>query len=221
MRRSGTSMLMYALKEAGLDIVGKKFNSTRREENPNGYWEIPEICTETGLQIELKGDVIKIMFEALSFSKPELIDKTVMIFRKPKNMLTSMKNNDTIDYMDLFLVKQLLDTVDTLVFLKDKPLLIVFYEDILEDPKGQMKVICDYLRKGDYKKASKAINTKLNRSKESEGNEYITVMENVYDWAREGNIDKILKLGTFLENRAKRLIRKIDGEENIQIQSNT
>lgn len=217
LRRSGTSMLMYALKEAGLDIAGEKFNGDNIDGNPNGYWEIPKICKDTGLVEKIDGDVVKIMFEALSFSDPKLIDKTVAIFREPRRVLYSIMQDNQIDYRDIFIVKNTIDIIDAIGFLQDKEHMIVFYENILENPEKEMKAICEFMGV-DYKKASKVIDKKLNRSKESEEYKYVDLMERIYELLKRGgknNIDKILAIKPIVDHEARILMDIYDKTNKI------
>ena len=161
LRRSGSSMLMFALKEAGLDILGDKyFNETeqKKEGNLNGYWEVDDICTNTGLQEKMDGEAIKIMFEALSSSKPELIDKLVFIFRQPRKMLSSVYKYNHIEHKDIFICKQAVDIIDALswTLYYNKQFRIFFYEDIIAKPRQEMKRLIKFTG-GDSKKAIKVI----------------------------------------------------------------
>lgn len=222
LRRSGTSLLMYALKQAGIPIIGFKFSTDPGKDhkkseqgNPNGYWELKEVSVDKGLFLDLdridglmKGEVVKVMFEALPKSKPELIDKTIVIFRKPKKILYSLGTANKARFKETFLIKCLLDTVDTLGWLMYNEIdyKIVFYEDILENPEKEMKEICEYLGKGDYKKAAKSVDQKLNRSVDTKNDyRHIKAMEDVYNWAKQGQIMKIIGLEEYLVNEAKKL----------------
>jgi len=219
LRRSGTSMLMYALKQAGLEIAGHEFmvddlkhktdkvsrelNEKRRitiEANPNGYWELPYITTSTGLEEPLEGDVVKVMFEALSCSDPELIDKILVIFRNPRKNLYSMMNNNQVDYVHIFILKQIVDIIDTLEYLQGKPHKIVLYENILKRPNIEMTMICDFLGKGDWKKGANAIDKKLDRSKESKNYQYMDIWEKIYEHIKRSEIDKVIKMKPLIKN---------------------
>lgn len=116
-QRSGTSMLMLALKEAGVPIIGFKYpiTTTYKNEktgetkkvdsgeltaghkliqgNPNGYWEVSSIL-EKGLQKEhkeigRKGNLVKVMLDLLPISDIMMIDKAVVVLRNPRKILTS------------------------------------------------------------------------------------------------------------------------------------
>ena len=208
LRRSGTSMMMLALKEAGLDIIGKDFSGTNTEGNPNGYWEIPKICKDEGLREELDGDAIKIMFEALSFSKPELIDKAVLIFREPRKMLYSQFKDNQIDYPDIFIMKQAVDIVDSLAWLKYYriPYIITFYEDILERPRTELKRVLRFTG-GKYKNV---VDNKLNRSKNYEGeNKYINLLEDIYKRLKDNKVNQVISWYPEIREQASKLLKPV------------
>lgn len=212
LRRSGTSMLMYALKESGLEIAGEKFDESNPEGNPNGYWEVKNVTKHTGLQDELAGDVVKIMFEALPLSRPELIDKTIAIFREPNKVLSSVKKYAPIQN-EMYVGKVLLDIVDTLEFLQNKPHLIVFYEDILDDPQGQFKRICG-ITGGNYKQASATIDPKLNRTNESTYNiENMEIWEDFYNLIKCGKIEEVISRKKEVEKLAMQVLNKYDNKD--------
>lgn len=117
-KRSGTSMMMYILKEAGIPVGGFKFpmriNSenedtiidagrefsafendesyaTLRSFNTNGYWEYPSVCGK-GIQHKHKtydGSVVKVFNEGLLLSEESLVGKVMFMMRNPKKVLHS------------------------------------------------------------------------------------------------------------------------------------
>lgn len=220
LRRSGTSLMMFALRQAGIPIIGVKYaNDVDRKiknGNPNGYWEWEAVCTETGITRELKdlgenGDLIKVMFECLFKSNPILVDKIIVMMREPKKVLSSIISHNQIigDNKELLIIKQLLDTIESFEFLRYHNLKykIIFYEDIITNPKKQFKDICNFLNKGNPKIAASIVNPKLNRSKESkEKYENIILWENVYNWARENQIDNIINIKQQVIQLGKQLL---------------
>lgn len=218
LRRSGTSMLMLALKEAGITVIGDKFDRKKPTKkqldgNPNGYWEVEGVCTE-GLKEKLgyKNDLVKVMFEALPESDPELINKAVAIFRKPKKVLASILKSNKIDYVDLFIKNLELDIIDTLDFLKDKEHIIVFYEDIIAKPEEEFKKICKFLKKGDPKKAASVVDKKLDREKDTEHN--VDILEAMYNMVKLGKIEEIIALKDNIEFEANILLKHHDEKNN-------
>lgn len=223
LRRSGTSMLMFALKEAGFKIAGIEFaddvDDKRREGNPNGYWELDKITKHTGLQTPIEGDVVKIMFEALPLSRPHLIDKVLIICRNPQKVLYSVQKHNSIK-RDLYIVKALLDTVDVLEFTRFIQRKIVCYEDIIKRPLKEMKAICEFLGEGDAKKASKTITKKLNRSKnEHDTTENMDLWEKFYYLLQQNKTDEVISYKEYLENEAIRLDKIICAKCKKQIKT--
>ncbi|MEA3431449.1 MAG: hypothetical protein U9R01_02045 [candidate division WOR-3 bacterium] len=180
LRRSGTSMLMLALRTAGIPIIGYKFSTyfpindnqmgisceptpKLRNGNPNGYWEMGTITTETGLKAEHKdigmdGDVIKIVCDALYRSDPELIDKVVLITRGIKNTIASQMKSKIFTDLEVAVNKNQKDFDKTIDWLKvyKKPYLNISYEELVRNPLN-LKKVTDFLGKGDYKEGSKII----------------------------------------------------------------
>ena len=208
LRRSGTSMIMLMLKNAGLNIAGKKwaeFDKWQAEEaNPNGYWETKE--STKGLTEKIDGDVVKVMFDCLYKSNPELIDKVLVIMREPKSVLESLFKYNNIIEKKLFVLNHCLDVIESLDYIQffEKDYKIVFYEDILNDPDNQTKEICEFIG-GDYKKALGTIDKKLNRCK---GNDYhfIEYLESMYKLARHGNISEIVRKREQIIKQVRKLI---------------
>ncbi len=62
-RRSGTSMMMLCLKEAGFNIIGR---SLANEGNPGGYWETGMATRGTEYAVD---GVVKVMTEAIHLCK--------------------------------------------------------------------------------------------------------------------------------------------------------
>lgn len=117
--RGGTSALMFALRQAGIPVIGFAYPSrielTKEEDknikinvdsyslalpkdimhnNPNGFWEVPSICLEGGLSeqyeiIGMEGDLIKVPLDVLPMSSPKLVDKVVIILREPAKVIAS------------------------------------------------------------------------------------------------------------------------------------
>ncbi len=192
--RSGTSAMMLCLRQAGIPIIGFKFgvylgeltlggnrldcsicpSDERKRINKNGFWEIMSIAIHEGLtdyykDIGIKGDVIKVFTSVLPNSNPELIDKTILMFREPKATLTSMINADEFTKAHASQMSKRLarHTLNSIRFLEEnnKEFKIVIFEQLLEDPEKVMKEVCEFFDRGDYKLGAEVIDVKLNRSK--------------------------------------------------------
>jgi hypothetical protein len=113
-KRSGTSAMMLALRQAGHPILGFRYPiilkrnkevvvtnvgafepvGVEKEDNQNGFWEMGSITDKTGLLSEHKelgysGDVIKIMASVFPLSDPMLINKTIVMARHPIDVIDS------------------------------------------------------------------------------------------------------------------------------------
>lgn len=191
-RRSGTSLLMLCLRQAGIPIIGFKYtiflkekngeiiiqtipSNELRKHNPNGYWEVGTITTKTGIKKEhldlgMKGDVLKITADAYYFSDLEMIDKTILILRNPRNVLTSMIKGQIFKEEDIneAIQKNIRDLKRTLDTLQEH--IIIHYEDLLNYPVGEMERVCSFLNKGNAIQGAKVVDKKLNRSTPYQGN---------------------------------------------------
>lgn len=161
-RRSGTSMMMLCLKEAGFKITGKAMGD---KGNPKGYWEIG--ATTSGLKVEIDG-IVKVVSDAIYKSKPELIDKVIVMYRNPLKVIQSMLDIGIVSNAKGLMEKNNLDTTRTYEFIQHIPHITVYYEEMLEDPEKEMKKVCEFLGGGDYKKGAKVVDPKLNKTKEYE-----------------------------------------------------
>lgn len=227
-RRSGTSMLMYALRQAGMPVLGEKYCLDDLQDyvlkgNPNGYWELKGVTDKTGLtskhvNIGDKGDLIKVMCECLWKSDPALVDKVVLIFRNPGQALHSLYDHNDINCKDLFTIQNMMDISDTFGFLKfyRKEYLIVFYKKILKDPAGEMRKICDFFGNTNWEAAAKTITKKLNRTK-SKPFPNDKLMYEMYEWIRDGEIDRVIEYKTELKKLALKLLEKYDKNNPIQV----
>ena len=218
LRRSGTSMIMLALKEMGMPIIGTKFDNAQsrklqEEGNPNGYWEVDGVTDKDGLltkhvNIGKRGDVIKVMSEVLFKSDPTLISKVLVVLRRPRNILSSwLKHNET--HVDLFLAQCVSDLVDTFGFLlkHKKEFEIVLYENILKNPKREIKKISEYFCIKDYKKGASVIDKKLNRSEAyNKKSQWIDFLEDIYTKSMNNEIMEILKLEEKLKTMSEELV---------------
>lgn len=195
-RRSGTSLMMLALRTAGIPIIGFRYpiftlnkgneiilstspSKEMREGNPNGYWEMGNISCITGLKPEhydigLKGDLIKIVSDVIFYSDPKLINKTILMYRHPRAMLSSMIRGNIIKLHELedAIEKIYITTERTLTYLKENkiPHIKIYYEEMLKSPEEELKKATDFIGKGNPKEALKVINPSLKRSKHIKGN---------------------------------------------------
>jgi len=196
-RRSGTSMLMLALKEAGVPIVGFKYPSltkyqneeTRKtiavdggmmvtsekiyDSNPNGYWELASIV-KNGLQkkhenIGRDGNLVKVMMDCFAISDFSLIDKVVIILRNPKKVIASyLKSKDleqteenikSVSLAMLYTASSAMKKIEE----NKKETIIVYYEQLLKDPKTNLLAVCRFLDRKYHKSGEDVIEGRLDR----------------------------------------------------------
>lgn len=217
LRRSGTSMMMYALKEAGLNIAGDKWckgnGGSVKEANPDGYWEVGKVTTEEGLNrktmLALKmGDVIKVMFEALPKCTPNMVGKVIVMTREPGKVVTSFLKHNRIERVDLFILNYCLDVIDSIEYLEDydKEYMVVCYDDLVEDHES-MKEVIEFIGKGKVDRAINAIKPKLNRSTNDKYPE-LGYLKKIHQYLIDGKIDKVLGMRNKIDKRAYKLLNK-------------
>jgi len=149
LRRSGTSMMMLCLKEAGFKIIGK---SMADDGNPTGYWETA--AASRGTRAPFEG-VIKVLAEGLPYC--EYFDKFVVMRREYEGILGSMVKRKMVVSREVgmgIIVHQERKMMD---FLEGKNFILVDYEKAVKNPRGEMKRVCEFLGEGDYLKAAKVI----------------------------------------------------------------
>jgi hypothetical protein len=230
LRRSGTSLMMLALRQSGIPVIGLKYDlidkeriefipsKEQKEGNPNGYWEMGDITTKTGItkdysDIGMEEDLLKVMFECLPKSEPQMINKAIVISRNPDSVLKSILKNNKIKFPEMFIADILFDILDSFSFLvyNNISFLNFIYEKILSSPEEEMKRACDFLGNGDYNKAVKTIDLNLNRScgdkYEYEG---MDLWREIYELAKENKINGILDKGKEIREKALNLINKYD-----------
>jgi hypothetical protein len=223
-RRSGTSLLMLCLRQSGIPIIGSKFavllednpDKQMRHANPNGYWELGTITVKTGLKpqheyIGINGDLIKIIFDAIYFSDPNLINKTLIITRNPRQVLNSLIKANLIIQQDLpmaiyGMIQRTYKTYDFLIENKI-PYKIINYDELLQFPKNTLRRATQFLEKGNHEEGAKYIDKSLNRSQPLKGNyEGITTLELLHQYQIENKTHEILKINlNEIEQRIKEL----------------
>ncbi len=219
LRRSGTSLVMLVLRQSGVPILGFKYmiqlekNDGKiiisgmptdhiRKGNPTGYWEMGSITTSTGIledytDLGIDNDVIKIVCECYYFSEPSLINKTIVVMRNPKKVLTSMMKGYIIkeEELEFAVRKNIRDLKRTFDYLKHykKPYLVVSYENLLENPEQNIKEMLSFIGRGDWEHGIKVIDTSLSRSKPVEIKvDGLEEWEQIHNYAINNQISKIL-----------------------------
>lgn len=158
LRRSGTSMMMLALKESGIPLIAKEMAD---EHNPNGYWETQYVTR--GIKHDMGDGAIKITADGFYFSDPDFIDKVIVMLRDPKIVLKSQLNVGICRKGDEKRVayKNSVDLQRTFEILENIEHITVDYDEMLKHPKENMVRVCRFLGRGNAE-GYKIIDPKLN-----------------------------------------------------------
>ena len=180
-----------------------------KQVNPTGYWEVPSICIKEGLQkkhydLGFDGDLVKVPFNMIPISNPDLIDKVVIILRHPASVIKSQYKSKKIkESLEVWTKTASLGLLHNAVMSMEwfkkykKTVLIVKYEDLLKDTFITLNRICIFLERGDPNFGAKVIDQKLNRSKPVKVNckeldNVIEFYKNPKDWNKY-NLEEIRK----------------------------
>ncbi len=166
--RSGTSMMMKILEVGGMEIVTDNIRKAD-EDNPHGYYEyekIKEIKEDTAWLKETRGKAFKMISQLLYDLPSNESYKVIFMKRNMNEILASQKkmlksrgnNKDEIsdEKMREFLDKHLSKIMEWMDERKYMDVLYINYNDILENPDEQIKILNQFLN--DKLNAEKAVN---------------------------------------------------------------
>jgi len=209
-KRGGTSALMIALRQAGIPILGFKYPIFMRtpqgkieagmmiplkdedKDNPTGFWELPSIAKDIGLQKQHKdlgmdGDLVKIPFDTLFLSDPDFVDKIIIVLREPRKVIASRLKRESPDNIEVWIkstaTKMLSNAENAMNWIKQnkKQYRIVSYENLFKDPIKELRRIGYFLGRGNYMLGAKVIDEKLDRVKPAKSNcEELKKVEDFY-----------------------------------------
>jgi len=176
MPRSGTSMLMKALKDGGLEPLTDGVR-TPNEDNPNGYFEyepVKNLKNDNSWMKDAIGKSVKIIYKHLNLLPTDYQYKIIFVERNideiissQKKMLINMGKKNTFSNQVLKIVfeKEIQKTKQWL--LKNKfEVLYVWYNLILSDPKKQMERVKNFVESDvDLDKMVSTVDPKLYRTK--------------------------------------------------------
>jgi hypothetical protein len=160
------------------------FSEKAKDNNPSGFWEMPSICLRDGVQQQHAsfgndGNLIKVQLDCLASSVPDLVDRVVIILRNPFKVITSAirckgeiserEREYWIRFASLSLPYNLLVSLKWLEK-NNIPSYIIFYKDLIEDPRIILEGVCDFMGRGEAKYGVKIIDKKLDRSQPVKGN---------------------------------------------------
>ena len=211
--------MMLCLRQSGIPVIGTPYyfhipnlslndlpidiglyfppSEQSRITNTNGYWEVVSLSINNGLtdrykDIGFNGDLIKVFASVLTKSNPDLINKTIIMLREPRAMISSMItagefSEERASEASGVLAWYLKDAIG---FLKKhkKDYMVVVGERMLKKPRAVMKKVCEFLGRGDYRYGAEMINKSLNRAVPRNDLGDISPLEEVYQLALENKL---------------------------------
>ncbi len=166
--RSGTSMMMKILEAGGMEVVTDGIRKAD-EDNPHGYYEyekVKEIKEDTSWLKETRGKAFKMISQLLYDLPSNESYKVIFMKRKMNEILASQKkmlermgnNKDDIsdEKMGEFFNKHQSKIMECMDERKYMDVLYINYNDILENPGEQIKILNQFLN--DKLNAEKAVN---------------------------------------------------------------
>lgn len=186
--RSGTSLLMNLLREAGYPLYGEEFRGNWKrklgEHNPNGFWEselrhkgVSPLTTNL-LPANTKGWVIKLLQSGLKNSSPLYIEYIIIAIRDCKEYIQSFykllqkDKNFNIDDLKCFCLeeKYTLFYYQITSLLMDKfvkvPYIFIDYNNLMKNPVEEVDKLKKILAVGRFDLSLKKIDPSLYRNKE-------------------------------------------------------
>lgn len=173
--RTGTSMMMKALAEGGLepayapsrDNMNNEFGDAYYQPNPGGFYELTRLdYVKPGFPRQFEGKLIKCLFGGL----PKMVVgnyKVVFMLRDPEEIRQSYEsffNKSAPPALNQY--DQLMtDSIDMLKNRKDTDVIVFKYRKVIEDPLEHFRIL---QRNGwdiDANKAASVVNPDLCRYK--------------------------------------------------------
>lgn len=177
LERSGTSLLMQILHAGGMPTA---FNDGLRkpdENNPKGYFElaggkiINQLMEGEFNFVQYQGQFIKITSYGLKYlplGKYKIIysERNIEEILDSMEKMTGIKDNNRSETREIF-TKLNSMVKNTIIDREDIEVLLVNYNDILTDPKGNIKKLHDFLglHGADLEKMIKVVDKGLYRQR--------------------------------------------------------
>jgi hypothetical protein len=151
--RSGTSMMMRMLEVGGIPALTDEIREADKD-NPKGYYEferVKKIEHDKAWLEQAEGKVVKMISQLLKHLPPDYTYKVVFMRRKMEEILASQRkmlvrrgeeNNAISDEKIASLFRKHLERV--MAWLDEQPnleVIYVNYNEVLEDPVAQVRVI--------------------------------------------------------------------------------
>jgi len=211
-------------RKSGINPV-KDFEETK-DMNPNGFWEMlytVQGCfyrfkDANNLEILLKEkekSICKIVSQGLINSDPQYIDKIIYMIRHPRAVAKSqerlkrnlpsfqtekgikhLEDEVTIHSPEMY-INVTIQAAKWLLKYKNKEVLFLHFEDLLEQPEKELKRVQSFLNEGDFTESIKRINPKLRRSYPQDvKNNYWEISEKIYKAFSEKDYRKVISFQT-------------------------
>ncbi len=155
--RSGTSMMMKILEAGGVEIVTDNIRQAN-EDNPHGYYEyekVKEVKEDASWLKETRGKAFKMISQLLYDLPSNESYKVIFMKRNMGQILASQKkmlerrgndkNEISDERMGEFFHKHLSKIMEWMDERKYMDVLYINYNDILENPGGQIKILNRFL----------------------------------------------------------------------------
>lgn len=230
-KRSGTSMMMLAMRECGIPISGFKYPVKIRNKDadqvdagcmfpmdehlskcsPSGFWEYASVIEE-GLQKKhesYNGLFIKVPVHVLTKSCRDLIEKVVLIVRNPRKVIASrinvgelvVQNDKDIELASIIYLNNIVYALQWMRKVSLRFKLVV-YEEVIEDPFAILQSTCDWIGRGDAGFGDHVISYKLDRTKPLEiDSPLMAELDEMYDMLKMRNFDRLYDIDVKEYNR--------------------
>ncbi len=157
--RSGTAMFMKILEQGGLTAIKDDYKCASKA-NPNGFYEYREMQHFPEWCLEKEGDCIKILIPQIKRIKGN--HKIIFMHRDLQEIIDSISK---MQDASMWAYSHLLG--DSLQWLKDKDVIHLDYNRIMENPRMGLERVKDLIP--NFEEAIKVVNPKLYRCKRSSG----------------------------------------------------
>ncbi len=157
--RSGTSMLMKILEQGGLTAIKDDYKCAGKA-NPNGFYEYREMQHFPEWCLEKEGDCIKVLVPQIKRIKGN--HKIIFMHRDLQEIIDSISK---MQDASMWAYSHLLG--DSLQWLKDKDVIHLDYNRIMENPRMGLERIKDLIP--NFDEAVKVVDPKLYRTKRKSG----------------------------------------------------
>ena len=156
--RSGTSMVMAMLAAGGVECISDGIR-TADEDNPRGYFEDERVkklaaADNRSWLGEARGKVVKIVSPLLKDLPDDNVYKVLFVRRDLREVLASQRkmmdrrgeHHDQPDGLMEEMFKKHLTTLDAMLRTRSEIELMYFdHREVIGDPRGQAKRICEFL----------------------------------------------------------------------------